>query len=219
MLREVVMWEGGEMLKFFPRPSSLHPSQDPPGPPDSPPAPTPACSPVHERDNIYAKHKELGSSIYVPHLFALEADFAASSSAPFLNIADSTSHDAVAVAFWYLGCSLQDTKAETSCPNVPVLRILFACLPVFSAALGDKQETSDNPNVRRDHLSLREQISSCRRGGLAAVPLLSWSGPCSLASGEDKEAITPSSFTICSKSQQIFSCFHSDSAATSKLLF
>ena len=58
-------------------------TKDPPGPPDSPISPTPACS-VHERDNIYSEHKDLGSILYIPHLliFALEADRAVSSSAP-----------------------------------------------------------------------------------------------------------------------------------------
>ena len=71
------------MLKFFPLSSSRHPSQDPPGPPNCPTSSAPACSPVHERDNIYSEHKDLGSILYIPHLliFALEADLAVSSSA------------------------------------------------------------------------------------------------------------------------------------------
>ena len=104
MIRDVVKWEGGGVLKFFPLSSTLHTSQDPPGPPDSPTSSDPACSPVHERGNIYSEHKDLGSILYIPHLliFALEADIAVSSTPlpeycrlcfPWLS---------VAVAFWYL---------------------------------------------------------------------------------------------------------------------
>ena len=134
MIYDVVKREGGGVLKSFPLSSSLHPSQDPPGPPDSPISPTPACS-VHERDNIYSEHKDLGSILYIPHLliFALEADRAVSSSAPLPECCRLCfPWLSVAVAFWYLIWSPSDTTAETSCPNVPVLRItvcLLACSP------------------------------------------------------------------------------------------
>lgn len=197
MLREVLMWEGGEMLKFFMSFIS------PPFPGSSRATCLSSCphpclfSCPWEGQHISRAQRARQQNLR-PSSICSRGWLCSLCPLPEY----CRQHFS-----WLCGCGFLIValhplghKSRNRLPNFPVLRIWFACLPVFSVALGDKQETSDNPNVRRDHLSLREQIFSCRRGGLAAVPLLSWSGPCSLASGADKEAITPSSFTICSKS-------------------
>lgn len=143
--------------------SSLHHSWILQGHRPLPLIPTPICSPVHARDYTCSEHRELDSILYVPQRFALGADFTPSSSAPFLNIADHPSHNMLGQwlsDIWPVtpGAWQQRPPAQTfQCSGHYLLACLFFVF-FSSDALGDRQETSDNPNIRRDHCSLRKQM-------------------------------------------------------------
>lgn len=94
MLPDAVMQDGGGGWPFSLHLSSLQPSQDTPRPPASPPDPTLPVLLFMLRATLIPS-TELDSILYVLHLFTLEAEFAASFSAPFLNIMDHHSHNSL----------------------------------------------------------------------------------------------------------------------------
>lgn len=126
--------------------------------------PTPTCSPVHAGDDTYSEHRELDSIFYVPQLFALGADFTPSSSAPFLSIADHPCHNTLWLwlsDIWSVtpGAWQQRPPAQNfQCSGHYLLACFLFLIFYFLCSLEDRQETSDNPNIRRDHCSLREQM-------------------------------------------------------------
>lgn len=163
MCCEAVMWEG-EVSKVFPCPSSLHPSQDPSGPPASPSLFTLNCSPVHAGAMYILKTKSQTASS-VSLLYSLSRLTLQPPPLPPFWI----SQIALLIApcgFLTFGLGPLGMTSRDILPKPAIIQDAV-CLLVFSTAFEDRQETSDNPNIRRDHLSIREQCSRCRRSGLA----------------------------------------------------